>query len=156
MKEQKHTPEPWLIGAYNGRYEIVGEPESGEMIVRTIERRKDVGGLEVELANARRIVACVNACAGITSEELEWIARSGGMLGPRADIERIAKQRDQLLAALKSLRDGSRIDSAGNTNDDSLDDIRQHGSVNLWADERLRGQARAVAAAIASVEVPNG
>lgn len=144
MNEQKHSPEPWLIGAYNGRYEIVGEPESGEMIVRTIERRKDVGGLEVELANARRIVACVNACAGITSEELEWIARSGGMLGPRADVERIAKQRDQLLAALKKARKGLAVAIFAALEGATESDVSENLIIKM------------IDSAIASVEVSNG
>lgn len=54
-------------------------------------------------ANARRIVACVNACEGISADELEEIASTGGMLGPREDVARIAKQRDALLEALEEL-----------------------------------------------------
>lgn len=49
---------------------------------------------------ATRLAACINACAGISTEELEAITATGGMLGPRADIAAIAKQRDDLLAAL--------------------------------------------------------
>ena len=73
------------------------------------------GSLEIAVAtmhsvatsasNARRIVACVNACEGISTEELEGIAKTGGMLGPREDVARTAKQRDELLAALKLVED---------------------------------------------------
>lgn len=54
-----------------------------------------------EGVDARRLAACWNACAGISTDELEEIARTGGMLGPREDVARIAKQRDDLLEALK-------------------------------------------------------
>lgn len=54
-------------------------------------------------ANARRLAAGWNACIGITTDELEEIARTGGMLGPREDVERIAAQRDSLLDALEKL-----------------------------------------------------
>lgn len=45
----------------------------------------------------RRIVAMWNACSGIETAELEGIAASGGMLGPREDVARIAKQRDAVV-----------------------------------------------------------
>ena len=53
-------------------------------------------------ANARRLVACWNACEGMTTDELEQIARIGGMLGPREDVAKIAEQRDKLRDALKT------------------------------------------------------
>ena len=52
--------------------------------------------------NMRRTVACWNACEGIDTDELERIAATGGMLGPREDVARIAAQRDALLAALQT------------------------------------------------------
>ena len=55
------------------------------------------------VSNARRLVACWNACQGISTEELVDIANTGGMLGPREDITRIAGQRNELLEALKGL-----------------------------------------------------
>ncbi|MBU0501447.1 MAG: hypothetical protein KJ558_10150 [Gammaproteobacteria bacterium] len=48
----------------------------------------------------KRTKACVKACKGISNKELEWIADTGGMTGPREDIAKLAKQRDDLLAAL--------------------------------------------------------
>lgn len=55
-------------------------------------------------ANARRLVACWNACEGISTDELVQIADTGGMLGPREDVARIAAQRDELLAALREAK----------------------------------------------------
>ena len=63
-----------------------------------------------------RARACVNACEGISTEDLTDIARTGGMLGPREDISRIAKQRDDLANALSELLieiDGLMGESAG-------------------------------------------
>ena len=56
--------------------------------------------LECQEANARRIVACVNACAGISTENLEDNV-------PVKELARryneIFKQRDVMLAALERL-----------------------------------------------------
>lgn len=57
--------------------------------------------------DARRIVACVNACASLPTESLESLAASGGRL-TAADlmdrqIERTEQQRNQLLAALEAI-----------------------------------------------------
>ena len=68
-----HTQEPWQwgfnpAGFFSNEIVIrpVGEFPHGDWIA-------DVGssGDEMRLANARRIVACVNACAGIPTEVLE-------------------------------------------------------------------------------------
>lgn len=49
-----------------------------------------------DAANARRIVACWNACSQISTAELETIPNTGGMLGPRTDIAMIAKESARL------------------------------------------------------------
>lgn len=97
-----HTKEPWSINDWpqpdtSIAIGAVGTP----LIARVILRDVSING---QKANAARIVACVNACAGIATEELEWIASTGGMLGPREDIKGLAQQRDKLLAALKVLK----------------------------------------------------
>jgi hypothetical protein len=64
----RHTPEPWAISS------------DGDVMVNTAPLRKIVvsgfslsiaGRDDLAAANARRIVACVNACAGISTDELE-------------------------------------------------------------------------------------
>jgi len=62
-----HTPEPWRLyppGAcvphYDVRERIVSDCPSGRSVSDPISE-----------ADARRIVACVNACAGIPTEALE-------------------------------------------------------------------------------------
>ena len=63
-------------------------------------------------ANARRLVACWNACEGIATDELEEIARTGGMLGPREDVAKIAEQRDELREALQALVDAAWLEDS--------------------------------------------
>lgn len=59
---QQHSPEPWSI---RGQCGVWAETK---LIGATGD---DEGAPELQTANARRIVACVNACAGISTEELE-------------------------------------------------------------------------------------
>ena len=49
---------------------------------------------------ARRIVACLNACRGLPTDELE---KSGLVSAVGTEIIELAKQRDQLLAALDEI-----------------------------------------------------
>lgn len=96
---QQHTPEPWGINEWPQPDTSIAIGAAGTpLIARVILRDVSING---QKANARRIVACVNACAQITTDELESIPSNGGMLGPRDDVARIAKQRNELLAALE-------------------------------------------------------
>lgn len=63
MTDQKHTPEPWRIG-WDSEDECcfaVTDYPGAKLIAGDIEREED----------ARRIVAVVNACEGISTEALE-------------------------------------------------------------------------------------
>jgi hypothetical protein len=64
MTDIKHTREPWNLEEC---FEDTRQPGGGT----TYYFIKGVGNLEVSEANARRIVAAVNACAGIPTEHLE-------------------------------------------------------------------------------------
>lgn len=66
----QHTPEPWKV--YNGE-EIHGVLDSAGKHLAEMWQRKDYDSS----ANARRIVACVNACAGMDD--------------PKAEIEQLKK-----------------------------------------------------------------
>ena len=62
-------------------------------------------------ANARRLVACWNACDGLTTEHLENIDMLGGTLAGRfaafhASERELMDTRDELLEALKGLLSG--------------------------------------------------
>ena len=84
-----HTKEPWrshssVVTLNNqGGFDLRGAPNAEE--------------------NAARIVACVNACAGIPIEKLTQVENSPA---PIFDLLlQTAKQRDELLVALKSARE---------------------------------------------------
>lgn len=57
----KHTPGPWHIGAM----------ESGQAAIDAANGSEVTGWLDPD--DARRIVACVNACAGLDTEYLEAV-----------------------------------------------------------------------------------
>lgn len=94
----EHTKEPW---AFNGA-RIESRDEHGWANDGWIAALCE--GPEA-IANARRIVACVNACAGMDSLLLENIAMTGGMVERFSLLNQTEKQRDKLLQAAKNLRD---------------------------------------------------
>lgn len=65
MKETEHTPEPWK--AKDGG--LIG-PTDRPSIAQVLSKGTEQGD-ELARANARRIVACVNACKGIPTDFLE-------------------------------------------------------------------------------------
>lgn len=62
----KHTKEPWRVHLLDRRTMIASDGENGYLA----ETRKVKRG-DIDVVNAKRIVACVNACEGITNEALE-------------------------------------------------------------------------------------
>ena len=107
----KHTPEPWKIShddsteewsiVTNQQGSIIANvnEETGPELVGSDPVMRKMPGLE----NARRIVACVNACSGIRTEALEHRAH---MLNAHDDtIAELKRQRDELLEALELARD---------------------------------------------------
>mgnify|MGYP000223358628 CR=1 FL=1 len=80
----EHTPEPWIV-----------DQDDSTMI-------ETLGGIHVVSCqdddDADRIVACINACAGLKSKDIEKVVRQ-----PLASYRDLMRQRDQLLAALEEL-----------------------------------------------------
>lgn len=68
--EQAHSAEPWEFR--DGHIQVV---ERGEPTIATPNGRGDIAA-----ANARRIVACVNALAGVPDDKLAWFGRAIGFL----------------------------------------------------------------------------
>ena len=111
-----HTPEPWRVELRNeplgdtGDYEGVVEILSGSA-QRPIIQFWDES--EESEANARRIVACVNACEGMDTESLESIAgriaaksvlqMHANYIRSKAKAQSLEQQRDKLLAALTEI-----------------------------------------------------
>ena len=86
----KHTPEPWaLFEVGDGRPHLCPASESDKMSILTIAEEDGVTFACVyKDSDARRIVTCVNACAGMSD--------------PAVEIAELKRQRDELLAALGS------------------------------------------------------
>ena len=98
----KHTPEPWAVDP-DSTDEISGIVDSGGngSIIRG-----DYSDWWVTKANARRIVACVNACAGCATEVLETapVGFFNSTYGHPKYLEEITKQRDELLSDLAAAK----------------------------------------------------
>lgn len=92
--EQKHTPGPWRYCPANNGHMIAGAKPGYLAEVR------DCGSGDVH-ANARRIVACVNACEGLDTYLLENSGDIASAATAQAKyIQKIERQRDQLLEAI--------------------------------------------------------
>lgn len=91
-----HTKEPWHVGdTKNGASFIYGE--DGWAIAECLQTK---GSRE---ANARRIVACVNRCAGISNELLETSTDLATAF-MSAENARLMQKNNELLFALKRSR----------------------------------------------------
>ena len=99
---QKHSPEPWCTDQMSHE-----EPLMDITIIAANDDR--VAKVWIDDApvedfnarqrlNARRIVACVNACAGLPTEQLESSPLGGVLNG----VAGLIAQRDELLAALEA------------------------------------------------------
>lgn len=105
----EHTKEPWAYGSYH-RLLVVpvidGMTDKHAFIA-------DLGETEIpwdktsdsreRYANARRIVACVNACAGIETELIEIVSDNDKTFS--GIIAALEQERDSLAEQVKVLRD---------------------------------------------------
>lgn len=105
----KHTPEPWI---YIGNGDIVARSENycgGEKDIASVFLTVN----DEDEENASRIVACVNACAGLPtkwlkknriqdrwSDELKSAPKCNGEFVRGSEFQAICDQRNQLLEAL--------------------------------------------------------
>lgn len=97
-KEVMHTPEPWFYQEDSDEYTHIIRPESNPGMIVVHLRQDSTGKAE---ADARRIVACVNACSRFSTEHLEnypLISEHGFSM-----YKSVKAQRDELLAALKRI-----------------------------------------------------
>lgn len=87
-----HTSEPWSIHD-NGVYiELCGNNEKiGDVCASKYHRDEDENEVDFSRDNARRIVACVNACAGLSTDDLE---KSGLISAVGNELLLIEKERD--------------------------------------------------------------
>ena len=102
-----HTPEPWKCEGY-----VVYFPDL-------------IGGFSLQHcpdaeATARRIVACVNACAGMDS--------------PAAEIAELKRQRDELLASMRQTLAMLRVTSHGPSAANKAEEMLHAAICSLGAD----------------------
>ena len=105
----EHTKEPWItVETELDVIEITNADRNGLVvpIAKVSTGYVKQVGIEQE-ANARRIVACVNACAGLDTDLLENMLMLGDTLKQRFKVltnseSELQQQRDKLLAALES------------------------------------------------------
>lgn len=64
-----HTKEPWIVASHNECVGVAKPTDDGNYWVGDMIPNQPNGATEE--ANARRIVACVNACEGIPTEKIE-------------------------------------------------------------------------------------
>lgn len=111
MAEFNHTPEPWIYTQdfdENGkRAKVTTIAMCGEFVIglpSNIEggnyRDAPFGDSE---SDASRIVACVNACAGIKTTDLEALRGTSILAKANERFGTVQKQRDDLLEALKKM-----------------------------------------------------
>ena len=104
MSNQQHTPEPWRLGRFSGQasYEKVRETCGAMDVVADTDTGPYVlAGCNINFpddakANARRIVACVNACAGFTDKELDEVLSKGGFVEMARCLGRTGMRSDKL------------------------------------------------------------
>lgn len=111
-KHEAHTPEPWLVWGDAQGFARVGTSPN-----YTVAACMHTPGVDSYAANARRIVACVNACEGMSTESLESIAgriasksvlqMHANYVSNKAKVADLEQQRDKLLAALEELLSGT-------------------------------------------------
>lgn len=112
--EAQHTPEPWSFKPLTTKLDeeeicgfIIAEPENSDLPSAAIAavRYQEHDGNDVSQANARRIVACVNACEGIPTEALEMTG-SSKVMASVIDLAQEALESGvlmELLGALESV-----------------------------------------------------
>lgn len=141
---EQHTQEPWFDSdpsddpVYEPRIfdregmQIAHVYEWADFSIPHHER------IAIQAANARRIVACVNACAGIQTEDLEAVPsfETAGVTTVRA----VKKQRDELLAALEALRSACFDRRIANDEFERLGDLyfREFGRLRPGKDDPFR------------------
>ena len=96
----KHTPEPWVMSTKaSGNWWHISAGNQAIATVHAASKKRNEPYASMFEANARRIIACVNACAGLPTEQLESSPLGGVLNG----VAGLIAQRDELLAALEGV-----------------------------------------------------
>jgi len=73
-QEQKHTPEPWYAAGGRIFYQKGERIPSDSFIAKFLASPRYAQNVKTSYANAARVVACVNACAGMADPAAEIAA----------------------------------------------------------------------------------
>jgi hypothetical protein len=128
----EHTKEPWLVIDADNHHGTYIENSDGDTICDLyVMDRVAQKPIEQDNAenNARRIVACVNACVGYTNEELENHPQPimTQLLNQRDKLE---QQRNALLEELKNIAECDMSKWAA--------EFKTPADFKLWAQNRAR------------------
>lgn len=107
--EQKHTPEPW--GSYVSIFDGVETLAVAKKDIPENNRHRAICAIsptsamdDEDIANARRIVACVNACEGLPLEYLE-----SSSVGNNETLGSIKEEREKVFSALSILLESETV-----------------------------------------------
>jgi hypothetical protein len=124
MSKIAHTPEPWSLGKWIDAHEVYIDALAGDPDFKSSmwEGLMTVYGSEDDAiklshskaeANARRVVACVNALQGVSTEKLEEAAKlgitdvsMGNLFSSRLALEKKLREAEQEIAYLNSRLNG--------------------------------------------------
>lgn len=143
MSEQKHTPGPWHVGRKVGNMIYARD---GLDVIAECDSSIDDVPRSVGEANARRIVACVNACEGISTADLE----SGAVKAREILAAHYKKQRDELIKERDSLSESLRLVA------EQADKWRVETHVFMQQRDELMAALDNVTAAMENVLLHNG
>jgi hypothetical protein len=132
----KHTPEPWQFKDTEMKITGTGDLFCLQVIANVTPKMDFAKGMGTQCANAARIVACVNACAGMDDpakymEGVTILEKTYHDL--QAEKAILRNERDELLAALENLiawaniKDGS---PSQQLRDDAMTAITKAKGVN--------------------------
>lgn len=97
----KHTPEPWFYHRQGFSTVYIEARIGGGMLQEIAACGPCQDGTEQQDENARRIVACVNACAGVDTDLLEAGELSKPTMLVIQENKDLKHRCDELLAALE-------------------------------------------------------
>lgn len=147
MSEPKHSPEPWR---YDGVQAVVAGHKNDPMRPgETFLHREWYGGLlvceSIHPEDARRVVACVNFCAGVDTADLEALAAAGTTIGNVAGAALAAGAAAATMPPVPPVEERRRCPACEKLYADAADyaTSRYHGGEHLcWA---RYGECREVA-----------
>jgi hypothetical protein len=125
----EHSKEPWSV--YNNGIYIEFQDSSMEKIGDVCASQFLINEAASDKSNARRIVACVNACKNISTENLENSANFVDAINaPLRMLEAVKAENDKLLAELKNIAECDMSKWAA--------EFKNPADFKLWAQNRAR------------------